>query len=73
MSKPKILSNIINAKFPDTYEICVTYRIFKKQENDKKIVSAKCSYDAGTIKTLISHHFSLLFKNHAYLTDIMTL
>ena len=31
--KTKILSNIINAKFPDIYEICVTYRIFKK-END---------------------------------------
>ena len=33
MSKPKILSNIINAKFPNTSEICVTYRLFGKGEN----------------------------------------
>ena len=33
MSKPKIPSNMINAKFPNISEICVTYRLFKKQEN----------------------------------------
>ena len=33
MPKPRIPSNMINAKFPNTSEICVTYRLFKKQEN----------------------------------------
>ena len=33
MSKPKIPSNMINAKFPNISKICVTYRLFKKQEN----------------------------------------
>ena len=59
---------MINAKFPNISKICVTYRLFKKQE--RVSASAKLSLDARTTKTLISHHFSLLFKNHVYFTDI---
>ena len=33
MSKPKIPSNMVNAKSPNITEICVTSRLFKKQEN----------------------------------------
>ena len=33
MSKPKIPSSMINDKFPNMSEICVTDRLFKKQEN----------------------------------------
>ena len=33
MSKPKVPSNIISAKLSNISEICVTYRISKKQEN----------------------------------------
>ena len=31
MSKPKIPLNMINAKFPNISEICVTYKLFKKK------------------------------------------
>ena len=69
MSKPKIPSNMINAKFPNNSEICVITDYLKKQENGLKIV--KCFFfDARTTKTLISDHFLLLYKNHAYFTDI---
>ena len=33
MSQPKISSNMFNVKVPDLFEICLTYRLFKKQEN----------------------------------------
>ena len=59
-------------KLPNISEICVTNRLFKNRKMAKKElrVSAELSLDAKTAKTLISHHFSLLFKNHAYFTDI---
>ena len=72
MSKPKIRSNMINVKVSDVSEICVTCRLFQKQEMVKR------SLDARTPKTLISHLstqvnliqyfrcFSRLFKSHTY-------
>ena len=33
MSKPKISSDMFNVKVPDIFEICLTYRLFKKQDN----------------------------------------
>ena len=33
MSKLKLPSSMINDKFPNTFEICVTYRLFIKQEH----------------------------------------
>ena len=34
MTKPKIPSFMINVKkFPNKSEVCVTYRLFKKQED----------------------------------------
>ena len=36
MSKPKISSNIIIAKVPNMSDICIIYRLFKKQKNSEK-------------------------------------